>query len=119
MTKHTPVTVMGSINGVTVKLIVDTGAMCSVITKSIAAELGLLTNGDSIYMSTLDTPEGHRRDNECDVKVAVPIRVGGKLRPEHMLVKDDTKLLIKEPVILLGVTWMKQYGIMLLCKSLV
>jgi hypothetical protein len=111
MTAHTPMTVMGTINGTAVKLIVDTGAMCSVITKSIAMQLGLLPNGDSVYISTIDTPVGQRPSNQCGVTVAVPVRVGNKLRPEHMLIKDDSQSILKEPVILLGITWLKHYGI--------
>lgn len=91
------------INGILVRAVFDSGASVSVISKSLAEKLGLLPNGDKLPLSTMD--DGSRRS--CDVVVSVPIRVAGKLRPEHMCIQSNTD----RDICLLGVTWFKAYGI--------
>lgn len=91
------------INGVSVRAVFDSGASVSVISKSLVEKLGLFPSGDKLPLSTMD--DGSRRS--CDVVVSVPIRVAGKLRPEHMCIQSNTN----RDICLLGVTWFRAYGI--------
>lgn len=114
LTTGSPLTVIGTIHNRPVKCVIDTGAVCSLISRSLAEELGLVGNGDSVYISTVESTDPQRKHNKCQVTDSVPIRIGDKLRPEHMLIKDDKRSSSKqEPIVLLGMTWLRQYDIII------
>lgn len=97
-----PFAVQVNINGEKVEAIADTGASVSVISKPLAKRLNLPINKDLMSIQQLDerdtTPNG--------VCVNVPVQIGGKLRREHCSVLDR-----KSDLLLLGLPWMRAYGI--------
>ncbi|CEP13581.1 hypothetical protein [Parasitella parasitica] len=117
----TPLYVNGTIFDRKVKVVIDSGSSISILSKSIAIELGLIGTGDRIPISTLDTTSTDHakceRERDCEVTVAVPVRVGGKLRSEHMIIKDDSNSIRGEAVVLLGMTWLRQYDIKIHTKE--
>lgn len=107
-----PLSVVGTILGHPLRMVIDTGASVSVMDKSVAERFNLIVGADTIPISTIETTKKGQKHNVCHVTSTVPIRVGGKLRPEHFVIKDDTNSLKRsEPVVLLGMTWLKQYDI--------
>ncbi|KAG2191692.1 hypothetical protein INT47_012311, partial [Mucor saturninus] len=94
------------INGQVIEAIFDSGASVSVISKVLAKRLNLMPNGDQLPISSLDGVP-HK---PCDITVDVPIRVGGKLRPEAMCIQDSDS---NRNLCLLGMTWCRAYGIQL------
>jgi len=117
----TPLYVNGTIFDKKVKVVIDSGSSISLLSKSIALQLGLIGTGDRIPISTLDTTSTDHakseRERDCEVTVAVPIRIGGKLRSEHMIIKDDSDSIRGEAVVLLGMTWLRQYDIKIHTKE--
>ncbi|KAI7874189.1 uncharacterized protein EV154DRAFT_384328, partial [Mucor mucedo] len=109
--------VLGTINDNPIKMIVDSGSSISVISKSFATKLGLICTGDRIHIRTIETSKDRRRQNECEVTVSVPIRIGGKLRPEHMVIKEDSITTAVELLVLLGMTWLEQYDVSIHAKE--
>jgi hypothetical protein len=85
-----------------VSAIFDTGASVSLISSDLVQVLGLVPNGDRMALSGFD---GKTRV-VCDIVMDVPVRVGGKLRAEHMCVHPS-----KTNFCLLGMTWFQNYGI--------
>lgn len=107
-----PLSVIGTIHGQPIRMVVDTGAAVSVMDKSVAEKFNLVASADTIPISTIETTKKGQKYNVCHVTASVPIRVGGKLRAEHFVIKDDTYTMKRsEPVVLLGMTWLKQYDI--------
>jgi hypothetical protein len=82
----------------------DSGASISVISKKLADSLGLVPNGDSLNLVGFDNKKATSRS---EIVMDVPVKVAGKLRPDHMCIQDggDDKLC------LLGVPWFQAYGI--------
>lgn len=91
------------INGQVVSAVFDSGASVSIISKSLVKKLKLQTIGDKIPVSTMDDDS----NRPCDITVSVPVRVAGKLRPEHMCIQENTD----RDMCLLGMTWFRAYGI--------
>ena len=91
------------INGQVVQAVFDSGASVSIISKSLAQRLRLVSNGDQLAVSTMD----EQSDQACEIVGNVPIRVAGKLRPEHMCIEATTY----RDLCLLGMTWFRAYGI--------
>ncbi|KAG1046838.1 hypothetical protein G6F43_010692 [Rhizopus delemar] len=94
-----------SINGVAVECVFDSGASVSVISKSLADRVGLVPNGDTLQITGFDS---RSCDKPANVVMDVPVMVGGCLRPEHMCVVDLPGV---KDLCLLGVPWLKAYGI--------
>ncbi|SAM03185.1 hypothetical protein [Absidia glauca] len=86
-----------------VNAVFDTGASVSIISGNLARRLGLKTNGDKLTLTSFDDRARH----DCKIVDNVPIRVGGKLRPEHMCVQEGAR----DDLCLLGMTWFKHYGV--------
>ncbi|CDH61240.1 hypothetical protein RO3G_10233 [Lichtheimia corymbifera JMRC:FSU:9682] len=97
-----PFAVQVNINGESVEAIADTGASVSVISKPLAKRLHLPINKDLMSIQQLD-----ERDTKPNgVCVNVPVEIGGKLRREHCSVLDR-----QSDLLLLGLPWMRAYGI--------
>lgn len=108
----TPLAVLGMVKDHPAKLILDSGSALSVMNRSFATQLGLLGSGDKFNIKTIETTKENRRRNQCEVTVAVPIRIGGRLRMEHMVIKEDNySNAAGEPLVLLGMSFLRQYGI--------
>ena len=75
------------INGQVVQAIFDSGASVSVISQSLVDKLRLIPSGDKLAVSTMD----EESDRACEIVKNVPIRVAGKLRPEHMCIEPSNK----------------------------
>lgn len=115
--RSSPLSVLGTINNHAVKMVIDSGSSISVISKGLATQLGLIGIGDRIHIRTIETNKDRRKRNECEVTVSVPVRVGGKLRPKHMVIRDDSITTAGEPLVLLGMTWLEQYDISVHAKE--
>ncbi|OBZ81014.1 hypothetical protein A0J61_10938 [Choanephora cucurbitarum] len=119
--QSSPFYVMGTIHDRQVQVVIDSGSAVSVISKSFAKTLGLTGVGERVPITTLDTTKkDQKRGNQkgdCEVTVAVPIRIGGKLRIEHMIMKDDSNRSKGDPIVLLGMTWLKQHVIKIHSKE--
>lgn len=94
------------LNGEVIEAVFDSGASVSVISAKLARRLNLSPNGDKLPLAALDDKSGKL----YDVTVDVPIRVPGKLRPEHMCICTDTD----RDFLLLRMTWFRQYGVRVL-----
>ncbi|CAO3601483.1 unnamed protein product [Absidia cylindrospora] len=81
----------------------DSGASVSVIGSALATRLRLVPVGDKLSLMGFDGKTNH----DCDIVVDVPIRVAGKLRPEHMCIQSG----VERDICLLGMTWFKAYGV--------
>ncbi|ORY96966.1 hypothetical protein BCR43DRAFT_505746 [Syncephalastrum racemosum] len=103
MLKSTPLRGPIVINDTVVQAVFDLGASVSVISKSLADKLNLRPNGDRMPLTTIEATSRRM----CDVTVSVPVRVAGKLRPEHMCIQPNAD----RDLCLLGMTWFKAYGI--------
>jgi hypothetical protein len=66
--------------------------------------LGLVPNGDSLNLVGFDNKKANAKS---DIVMDVPIRVAGKLRPEHMCLQEGGD----DNLCLLGVPWFQAYGI--------
>lgn len=97
-----PFAVQVNINGEVVEAIADTGASVSVISKPLGKRLNLPINKDLMSIQQLD----ERDTSPNGVCVNVPVQIGGKLRREHCSVLDR-----KSDLLLLGLPWMRAYGI--------
>ncbi|KAG1282593.1 hypothetical protein G6F66_011109 [Rhizopus arrhizus] len=79
--------------------------------RALAKRLRLLPNGDTIPFASVDDKRNSntRNDPRCrsDITLSVPIRVAGKLRPEHMVISDDCE----DDTCILGMTWFKQFDV--------
>lgn len=104
-----------SINNVPIECVFDSGASVSVISKHLCEEvLGLVPNGDNLQLVGFDNKHTGVSSN---IVMDVPIKIGGKVRPEHMCVQDTGK---NDRLCLLGVPWFQAYGIQMdLVNSLV
>ncbi|KAG2216448.1 hypothetical protein INT45_000061 [Circinella minor] len=91
------------INGQVVQAIFDSGASVSVISQSLVDKLHLVSSGDKLAVSTMD----ENSNRACKIVKDVPIRVAGKLRPEHMCIEATNK----RDLCLLGTTWFRAYSI--------
>lgn len=83
--------------------IFDTDASVSIINEDLVEKLGLVPNGDQLTLIGFD----NKSKFNCDVIMNILIKVGGKLRPEHMCVQKHGK----KNSCLIGMTWFKNYGI--------
>lgn len=114
----TPLAILGMIKDQPARLILDSGSALSVINRSYAEKLGLMGSGDVVNIKTIETTKENRKRNQCEVTIAVPIRIGGRLRTEHMVIKEDNySNAAGEPLVLLGMTFLKQYGITIHAKD--
>lgn len=104
MQKSQPLKAPIVINNEIVWAVFDSGASVSVISKRLAERLGLRPNGDKLRLATME--QGRREP--CAIVPNVPVRVAGKLRPEHMCVETNP---MDPDLCLLGMTWFKAYGI--------
>ncbi|KAG2216450.1 hypothetical protein INT45_000063 [Circinella minor] len=91
------------INGQVVQAIFDSGASVSVLSQSLVNKLNLVLSGDTLAVSTMD----EKSDRACKIVKNIPIRIAGKLRPEHMCIEPSNKW----DLCLLGTTWFRAYGI--------
>ncbi|KAL0582099.1 hypothetical protein ABG067_008227, partial [Albugo candida] len=103
------------IKGRLIETIFDSGASCSLISRYLAKELKLLPIGDTLPISGIDTKKklGKEVGNMADITTSVPIRVGSKLRPEHMVISDNCD----DDTLILGIPWLKKYGVILDLKK--
>ncbi|KAI8967335.1 hypothetical protein BDF20DRAFT_917576 [Mycotypha africana] len=109
--KSTPLRGTTIIHNRAINTIFDSGASVSLISRALAKELRLLPNGDTITVASLNSKQNGMQYGEIkkksDITVNVPVRIGGKLRPEHMVISDECS----DDTFLLGITWHKTYGI--------
>ncbi|KAG0780976.1 hypothetical protein G6F22_009794 [Rhizopus arrhizus] len=92
-----------TINDKPVEVVFDTGASVSVIGKGLVDSLGLVPNGDTLPLTGFDNKKGP----SSPIVMDVPIRIAGKLRPEHMCVQPTGN----DNLCLLGIPWFQAYGI--------
>lgn len=91
------------INDKPVEVVFDTGASVSVIGKGLVDSLGLVPNGDTLPLTGFDNKKGP----SSPIVMDVPIRIAGKLRPEHMCIQPTGN----DNLCLLGIPWFQAYGI--------
>ncbi|EIE79320.1 hypothetical protein RO3G_04025 [Rhizopus delemar RA 99-880] len=91
------------INDKPVEVVFDTGASVSVIRKGLVDSLGLVPNGDTLPLTGFDNKKGP----SSPIVMDVPIRIAGKLRPEHMCIQPTGN----DNLCLLGIPWFQAYGI--------
>ncbi|KAG1257677.1 hypothetical protein G6F68_009191 [Rhizopus microsporus] len=111
MKRSTPLRAPITIYDHKIEAIFDSGASVSLISRALAKRLRLLPNGDTIPIASVDDKRNSntRNDPRCrsDITLSVPIRVAGKLRPEHMVISDDCE----DDTCILGMTWFKQFDV--------
>ncbi|KAG1535855.1 hypothetical protein G6F51_011301 [Rhizopus arrhizus] len=111
MKRSTPLRAPITIYDHKIEAIFDSGASVSLISRALAKRLRLLPNGDTIPFASVDDKRNSntRNDPRCrsDITLSVPIRVAGKLRPEHMVISDDCE----DDTCILGMTWFKQFDV--------
>lgn len=111
MKRSTPLRAPITIYDHKLEAIFDSGASVSLISRALAKRLRLLPNGDTIPIASVDDKRNNNSRNDprrrSDITLSVPIRVAGKLRPEHMVINDDCD----DDTCILGMTWFKQYDV--------
>ncbi|KAG0809744.1 hypothetical protein G6F16_013646 [Rhizopus arrhizus] len=103
MSKSEPLTVKVIIHDKELSAIVDTGAAISVMSEALVKKLDLKTNDDTVSIQLLDGTNS----KPGGVVPNVPVRIGGKLRTEHFAIQKGRK----DELLILGMTWLKNYGI--------
>ncbi|KAG1123402.1 hypothetical protein G6F42_010585 [Rhizopus arrhizus] len=110
MKSGTPLRADVEINGQDVSCVCDSGASLSIIGSGLAQRLGLVPNGDTINIIGIQgtTTSGSQGNGIMgQVIMNVPISIGGRIRPEHMVCIGDAS----NDTCILGVPFFKQYGI--------
>ncbi|KAG2194345.1 hypothetical protein INT47_011512 [Mucor saturninus] len=113
-----PLAVLGMVRDYPVKLVLDSGSAISVVISSFAERLGLVGSGDVLNIKTIKTTKVNRKRNQCEITTTGPVRIGGRLRLEHIVIKEDNySNSSEEPLVLLGMAFLRQYGITLHAKE--